>query len=137
MTAHFLFMAKRLGPGQRLRQWLSHRGTEQALPYNRHKPRLTPENARRDHQHMLAYLGLHALVGALIGSLAASAIILLDIGGLGSLISRAPHPIVPALLVIVPFASLFSGAAAASAILTLPYDAKFQSEDNENDASDR
>lgn len=112
-----------------LKRWAGRQETRQAFLHNSRKPRMTPEEARRDHFLMLRFLGLHALVGAIIGALVGIALIVLDIGGLGRLLSRASNPVVPFLLVVVPFASLFGAAAAASAILTLPYDRKYRDED--------
>jgi hypothetical protein len=71
------------------------------------KPEQTPEEARKDH-------------------LAAAAIIWLDIAGIGTRISHASNPILPALLLIVPFATVFGGVVTASAIITMPYEKKFR-----------
>ena len=90
------------------------------------KPELTPEEARKDHWRMLRYMMLHALVGGLIGAATAAAVILMDIGGIGTRITRAENPILPVLLLVVPFAALFGGAATASAILLLPYEKKYR-----------
>lgn len=75
---------------------------------------------------MLIQLALNAAGGALIGVLAAVAIIWLDIAGLGTRIGRASNPIIPALLLIIPFASVFGGVVAASFIISLPYKKKFR-----------
>ncbi|GAA4163021.1 hypothetical protein [Shinella granuli] len=90
------------------------------------RPELTPEEARKDHWHMLRFMMLHALVGGLIGAATAAAVILLDIGGIGTRIARAAAPVMPVLLLVVPFASLFGGAATASAILLMPYEKKYK-----------
>ncbi|WJH41729.1 hypothetical protein N7E02_15760 [Aliirhizobium terrae] len=115
--------------------WLKRRAGRQrarsAFLHNSRKPRMTPEEARRDHSQMLRFLGLHAAVGALIGTAVGLSLIVLDIGGLGRLFARASNPAVPLILVIVPFASLFGGAATATAILTLPYDRKYRDEDED------
>ncbi|KNY16407.1 hypothetical protein AKG11_14220 [Shinella sp. SUS2] len=87
---------------------------------------MTPEEARKDHWHMLRFMMLHALVGGLIGAATAAAVILLDIGGIGTRIARAADPVMPVLLLVVPFASLFGGAATASAILLMPYEKKYK-----------
>jgi uncharacterized membrane protein len=78
---------------------------------------------------MLHFLGLHALIGALIGMMAGVTLILLDIGGVGSLLRRTSDPLLPLILVVVPFAMLFGTSVAASAILTLPYGAKYRHDD--------
>ena len=90
------------------------------------RPELTPEEARKDHWHMLRFMMLHALVGGLIGAATAAAVILLDIGGIGTRIARAADPVMPVLLLVVPFAALFGGAATASAILLMPYEKKYK-----------
>jgi hypothetical protein len=90
------------------------------------RPELTPEEARKDHWRMLRFMMLHALVGGLIGAATAAAVILLDIGGIGTRIARAADPVMPVLLLVVPFAALFGGAATASAILLMPYEKKYR-----------
>ena len=90
------------------------------------RPELTPEEARKDHWQMLRFMMLHALVGGLIGAATAAAVILLDIGGIGTRIARAADPVMPVLLLVVPVAALFGGAATASAILLMPYEKKYK-----------
>lgn len=119
-----------------LRRWTNRQKARDAILHNSRKPKLTPEEARRDHREMLWFLGLNALLGIVIGVGVGIALIALDIGGLRGLIMRAANPILPLFLVLVPFASLFGGAAAASAILTLPYESKFQEKEEEEDKSE-
>ena len=90
------------------------------------KPEQTPEEARKDHRQMLIFLAVNAAAGALLGVLAALAIIWLDIGGLGTRVAHAANPVLPALLLIVPFATVFGGVVVASAIITMPYEKKFK-----------
>jgi len=90
------------------------------------KPKLTPDAARKDHRQMLIFLALNAAAGMLIGVLSALAIIWLDIGGIGTRISHASNPLIPALLLIVPFATVFGGVVTASAVITMPYEKKFR-----------
>lgn len=125
---------------RRLKRWTDRQRARDAILHNSRKPKLTPEEARRDHREMLRFLGLNALLGIFIGTGVGIALIALDIGGLRGLIMRAASPVLPLFLVLVPFASLFGGAAAASAILTLPYESKFQDEEQdkpEDDVSSR
>ncbi|WP_226951298.1 hypothetical protein [Rhizobium terrae] len=117
-----------------LRKKLERQRGSTAFRPNHRKPRLTPEEARRDHWQMLRFMAFHALAGALIGASVGVALILLDIGGLGSQVLRAANPVLPVLLVIVPFASIFAGAAAASAILTLPYEKKYRDDEDDRDS---
>jgi hypothetical protein len=90
------------------------------------KPELTREEARKDHWQMLRFMALNAAFGSLIGALTAAAVIYFDIGGIGTRIAHAANPIMPVLLLVVPFASLFGGAATASAILLMPYEKKYK-----------
>ncbi|TWG53731.1 MULTISPECIES: hypothetical protein [unclassified Aminobacter] len=90
------------------------------------KPKLTPEAARRDHREMLMYLAMNAAAGALMGALVAIAIIWFDAGGIGTRIARSSHQIIGTLLLVVPFAAVFGGVVAASAIITMPYEKKFR-----------
>ena len=90
------------------------------------KPELTRDEARKDHGDMLRFLLLHALVGTLLGMLTAAAVIWFNIGGLGTLIGNSANPVIPVLLIVVPFGSIFGGAATASAILLMPYEKKYK-----------
>jgi len=86
---------------------------------------MTPERARADHRDMLRFMAINALAGALLGLIAAFAIIWLDAGGLGTLIARSSQPAVPILLLAGPLALTFGAAAAGSAIMLMPYVRKF------------
>ena len=90
------------------------------------KPVLTPEAARRDHWQMLRFMALNAAGGALIGALTAAAIIWLDLGGMGTRVAHAANPVIPVLLLVMPFATVFGGVVTASALLTMPYEKKFR-----------
>lgn len=87
---------------------------------------LTPEEARRDHWDMLRFLAMNALFGAGLGLLVGIAIFWLDIGGLGSSLSRSSNPVLPALMMIIPLALVFAAAVTASAIMLMPYRKKKQ-----------
>ncbi|WP_026616486.1 hypothetical protein [Ensifer aridi] len=87
---------------------------------------MTPEAARRDHGQMLRYMALNALYGVLVGVATAGALIWLDIGSVGTLITRSTDPLLATAMVLVPFALVFGGAAAASSIALLPYRRKFR-----------
>ena len=90
------------------------------------KPELTPEEARKDHWRMLRFMALNAALGSVIGALAAAALILLDVGGIGARIANAANPAIPVLLIAVPFASIFGGAMTASAIMLMPYEKRYR-----------
>jgi len=90
------------------------------------KPKLTPQAAREDHWQMLRFMAVNAAAGVVLGILCAVAIIWLDIGGIGTRIAQAANPVVPVLLLVVPFATVFGGLVTASAIITMPYEKKFK-----------
>jgi len=94
-----------------------------------HKPLLTPDEVRKDHWGMLRFIFVNAAIGCLIGVATATAIILLDIGGIGTRVANSSNPVVPFLLIVVPFASIFGGAVTASAIFLMPYGRKFREKD--------
>ncbi|MCO5158976.1 MAG: hypothetical protein M9945_19950 [Aquamicrobium sp.] len=90
------------------------------------KPEMTPEEARKDHWQMLRFMAVNAAAGVLLGILTAAAIIWLDLGGIGTRIGQAANPVIPVLLLVVPFATVFGGVVTASALLTMPYEKKFR-----------
>jgi hypothetical protein len=87
---------------------------------------MTPEAARRDHRQMLRYMAVNSLYGLLVGVATAGALIAIDIGTVGTLIARSNDPLLATAMVVVPFAVVFGGAAAASSIALLPYRRKFR-----------
>lgn len=87
---------------------------------------LTPEETRLDHWQMLRFLAVNALFGALLGLLVAGAILWLDIGGIGSSLGRSAHPVLPALMMVLPMALTFAAAVTASAVMLMPYRKKKQ-----------
>ncbi|CAH0338979.1 hypothetical protein RHI9324_00615 [Rhizobium sp. CECT 9324] len=87
---------------------------------------LTPEEARRDHWEMLRFLAINAAFGAVLGLVTAGAILWLDLGGVGTSLGRASHPILPVLMMIIPFALTFAAAVTASAVMLMPYKKKKQ-----------
>jgi uncharacterized membrane protein YkgB len=87
---------------------------------------MTPEDAKRDHWEMLRYMAVNALIGVVIGAITAGVLIGLNIGAVGIHIARSTSPVLATLMVVVPFALLFGGAAAASSIALLPYRRKFK-----------
>ncbi|MGI2033578.1 hypothetical protein ACRQ1B_14395 [Rhizobium panacihumi] len=129
MLVPIVWMIKLNDPLKPLKRWADRQRRRDAFLHNDRKPRMSPEAARRDHQDMLRFMALNALGGAVIGVVVGAALIALDVGNLQSLIRRASNPVLPIILVVVPFASLLGAAAAASAILTLPYERKFRDED--------
>jgi hypothetical protein len=106
------------------------------------KPRMTPEEARRDHARMLGFLALNAAIGMTLGLAVAAAVLFLDVGGIGSRVARSANPVLPLLLIGFPMALVFGGAVTATAIWTMPYERLFAPEarrkaDDDNDDPDR
>ena len=88
-----------------------------------HEP--TPDELRRDHWQMLGFLAVNASIGVLAGIGVAASLMWLDVGGLGQRIAHASNPFLPILLITAPLALTFGAAAAASAIMMMPYKKKF------------
>lgn len=97
------------------------------------KPKMTPEEARRDHVRMLRFLGLNAALGMALGLLVATAIVMLDVAGIGSRIARASNPVLPFLLIGFPMALVFGAAVTATAVWTMPYERLFAPESRRKD----
>jgi len=89
-----------------------------------HRRPSAPE-LRSDHRSMLRFLAVNAALGMGTGLATFAALLWLDTGGIASRIARAENPILPLLLIAVPFCLTFGGAATASAIMLLPYRRKF------------
>lgn len=87
---------------------------------------LTPEEARRDHWEMLGFLAINAILGAALGLLVALATFWLDLGGVGTSLSRSSHPVLPAAMMAIPLALTFAAAVTASAVMSMPYRKKKQ-----------
>ncbi len=132
MLVPIVRMSKLTDPLKPIKRWADRQRSRAALLHDDRKPRMTPEDARRDHREMLRFMALNAAGGALIGIFVGASLIFLNVGGLWNLLTRASSPVLPAVLVMVPFASLFAAAATASAILTLPYERKFRNDDKQD-----
>jgi hypothetical protein len=98
-----------------------------------HKPVMTPEAARQDHRDMLRFMALNAAAGVTIGLSIAAAILLLDLGGVGTLVAHSRDPIIAIILIAVPMALVFGGSVTASAIWMMPYESKFAPERRKDD----
>ena len=92
------------------------------------KPKMTPEEARRDHARMLRFLGLNAGLGMALGLAVATLIVWLDVAGIGSRIARSSEPVLPFLLIGFPMALVFGAAVTATAVWTMPYERQFAPE---------
>lgn len=100
------------------------------------KPKMTPEQARRDHARMLRFLAFNAALGMTLGVMVTAAIIFLDVAGIGSRIARSSEPLLPLLLIGFPMSLIFGGAVTATAIWTMPYERLFAPEPRKKDDDD-
>ncbi|MDP9836526.1 hypothetical protein J2T09_001270 [Neorhizobium huautlense] len=137
MLVPIVQMARFFDPLGPLKRWADRQRGHQTCLHNDRKPRMSPEAARRDHRDMLRFMALNALGGMTIGLVVGAALILLDVGGLMGLLGRASNPVLPAFLVVFPLVLLFGAAAAATAIMTMPYETKFRDEDEQPPRKDR
>jgi len=101
------------------------------------KPRMTPEDARRDHARMLRFLALNAALGMALGIAVTAAILFLDVAGIGTRIAHSADPLIPLLLIGFPMALIFGGAVTAAAIWTMPYERLFAPEPRKKDDDDK
>ncbi len=100
------------------------------------KPKMTPEEARRDHARMLRFLGLNAAIGMTLGVIVTAAMLFLDVAGIGSRIAHSSEPILPLLLIGFPMALTFGAAVTATAIWTMPYERLFAPEARKTNSDD-
>ena len=89
------------------------------------KPRMTPEEARRDHEQMLRFMAKRFALGATIGLICAALIFVLDIGSLGTRLSHSSDPVIPVFLIAVPMGLTFGAVMVCIAIWLLPYENKY------------
>jgi len=90
---------------------------------------MTREEARRDHEAMLRYMARWFAVGLSIGLCCAALVFLLDIGSLGTRLSRTDNPVIPVFLLAVPMGLTFGAILLCIAIWVLPYEAKYERTD--------
>jgi hypothetical protein len=100
------------------------------------KPKLTQEEARRDHARMLRFLGLNAAAGMALGICVTALMLFFDVAGIGSRIARSANPILPLLLIGIPMALSFGGAVTATAVWTMPYERLYAPEPKKKDDDD-
>lgn len=89
-------------------------------------PKMTPQEARRDHAQMLRYLAVNAVFGMGVGIVVGLALIWLDPGGIGTRIGRSQNWFLSAFILLAPLAFTFGGAVAASSIMVMPYQRKYR-----------
>ncbi|MCB1448114.1 MAG: hypothetical protein KDJ87_20645 [Rhizobiaceae bacterium] len=93
------------------------------------KPHMSREEARRDHEAMLRYMAKWFAIGLTVGLVCASLVFLLDIGSLGTRLSRTDNPVVPVFLIAMPMGLTFGAILLCIAIWVLPYEAKYERRD--------
>jgi hypothetical protein len=111
--------------GNILKQYPAHIFSEQTVTAMPRKPKLTPEDARKDHRSMLIFLGINALLGIFIGLMIAAALIYFDIGGFGTRVAHSSKPFIAILLVGAPLSLMLGGASMSTAIMMMPYEKKY------------
>lgn len=70
---------------------------------------------------MLRFLAVNAATGSALGVVFSLGLIATNAAGLADLISATSNPVVPVLLMLVGFATLFGGLYTASAVMMLPW----------------
>lgn len=90
------------------------------------KPKMTPQEARKDHQEMLRFLAINAVFGIFIGLLLTAALLYFNIGGFWTRVQHASMPAIAILLVAAPLSLLLGGASMSTAIMMLPYEKKYE-----------
>lgn len=89
------------------------------------KPKLTPEEARKDHRAMLRFLAINAVFGIFIGLLLTGALFYFNVGGFWTRVQHSSMPAIAILLVAAPFSLLLGGASMSTAIMMMPYEKKY------------
>lgn len=93
------------------------------------KPKMTREEARRDHEAMLRYMARWFALGLTFGLCCATLVFVLDIGTLGTRLARADNPVLPVILIALPMGLTFGAVLVCIAIWVLPYEAKYERRD--------
>lgn len=81
-----------------------------------------PNDARWRVPPLLHFLGLHLILGAAIGTLFVSIVVLLNFGGLKDLLNESDSPMLPLLLLYGFNVLTFSGVTMGVAIMMTPTD---------------
>ncbi len=69
---------------------------------------------------LLKFLGLHAMLGVIIGIALGAALLYADVAGLGTLLLHSDMPVLASALYFSGFAVTFGNAAMGSAIMLMP-----------------
>lgn len=92
------------------------------------KPKLTPEEARKDHHRMLMFLARSCALGMFAGLIVSAGIFYFDIGNLWTHTMRASNKFVPVFLITLPMCILLGGSALGGALMLMPYETKYHDE---------
>ena len=90
------------------------------------KPKLTPEEARKDHLLMLRFMAFNALVGIAVGLLLTAALFWFDVGGLKTHAFRSGNFLAAAFLIGMPLSMLLGGVSIGTALMMMPYEKKYR-----------
>lgn len=93
------------------------------------KVKMTPAEARKDHEQMLRFMAKRFALGLVIGLTCAMLVFVLDIGNLGTHLMRASNPVLPIFLLAVPMGLTTGAIVLCIAIWTLPYEAKYEKQE--------
>jgi lysylphosphatidylglycerol synthetase-like protein (DUF2156 family) len=89
------------------------------------KPKMTPEEARKDHRDMLRFLAVNGAFGIFIGLVLTAALLYFDVGGFWTRVQHSSMPAIAILLVGGPLSMLLGGASMSTAIMMMPYEKKY------------
>jgi lysylphosphatidylglycerol synthetase-like protein (DUF2156 family) len=89
------------------------------------KPKMTREEARKDHRDMLWFLAVNGAFGIFIGLVLTAALLYFDVGGFWTRVQHSSMPAVAILLVGGPLSMLLGGASMSTAIMMMPYEKKY------------
>ncbi len=90
------------------------------------KPRLTPEEARKDHRQMLRFMAVNGLVGIAAGLFITAALFWFDIGGLLTHANRSGNLPAAVFLIGMPLSMLLGGVSIGTALMMMPYERKYR-----------
>lgn len=89
------------------------------------KPKLTADEARKDHREMLRFLAINGIFGIFIGLILTAALLYFDIGGFWTRVQHASMPAIAVLLVAGPLSMLLGAASMSTAVMMMPYEKKY------------
>ncbi|MCO6187159.1 hypothetical protein [Rhizobium sp. L1K21] len=90
------------------------------------KPKLTPEEARKDHRAMLRFMALNGLLGMAVGVIITGALFWFDIAGLASHAGRGGLLFKAIFLIGMPLSMLLGAVSIGTALMMMPYEKKYR-----------